>query len=426
MICFFFFFITPTSDLSLPFFYHLAVQYEIPLNNIHFMTEENSDKRSLITPGPELVEKVNNFAARLSQLEKPKSDEMIARVLSSQRRNEFLFAEPSHIFYPYFLSKLTDYTLHPENRPQKAAKAEKEKAAPTAAPTATVTTTTTTTADGNVVRSGGTAIDSKREEILKQAEEEARRYQADPYPSHYALDLKDGTVDLPALATDIISLTAQYTAKYGDPFLNSVKAKQKRNPDFRFLLEDDVRHDIFKGLVESYKRILNFDEDETETRLENYSKRDYLLGVVVEEKTNYMKAALARRKAELLTDEELKAKLNWNNFKVLCTFTLSDLSLDGVVPETAASKQYLLRASHVVPSGEDMGDGGDVTAPAGMMPKFTPTFMSSSLTGKRTAAPALVPVEDDPTAAPRDNADYEVDPITGARIKKKRPREDDE
>ncbi|KAG5500214.1 hypothetical protein JIQ42_04549 [Leishmania sp. Namibia] len=333
---------------------------------------------TIVVPGPELREKVDAFAARLSALDRRKADEMVAKLLASSKRNQFLFVDTSHIFYPYFLSRLTEFRQHPELRPQKsgankdsdgAAGGEKGAAA-------------TTTKNGTITRTmGGTAgakNDPQREELLRQTEAEARRYLEDPFPNHYSLDRKAGTVDVTALLMDVLSTTAQYTAKYGDKFLAAVQGKQRHNPIFHFLYEDDVRHGMFHKLVESYRRILNFDEEETETRLESLESQSYLLDTVCAEKKKYAKAALARRRAALLTDEELRGRLQWTLFSVVKTFRLSDLQLDGPVPDTAASRQRTAPAAHA---------------------KFLSPALTSTTTSRETAGEAPAPVTPAATAS---------------------------
>ncbi|KAG5502871.1 hypothetical protein JKF63_04641 [Porcisia hertigi] len=293
---------------------------------------------TIVVPGPELREKVDAFAARLSALDRRKADEMVAKLLASSKRNQFLFVDTSHIFYPYFLSRLTEFRQHPELRPQKPGD---QKNSDGAGGGEKGSTAATTTKAGTITRTvGGTVSaenDPQREELLRQTEAEARRYLEDPFPNHFSLDQKAGTVDVTALLMDVLSTTAQYTAKYGDKFLSAVQGKQRHNPIFHFLHEGDVRHAMFCKLVDSYRRILTFDEEETETRLENLKLPSYLLDTVCEEKKKYAKAALARRRAALLTDDELRGRLQWTLFSVVKTFRLSDLQLDGPVPETAAS-----------------------------------------------------------------------------------------
>ncbi|CCW63367.1 unnamed protein product [Phytomonas sp. EM1] len=377
------------------------------------MESESESPSSIVIPGPELREKVDNFAARLSTLDKRKADEMIAKLLASQKRNQYLYVDSSHIFYPYFLSKLTEFRQHPDRVP------EKKKAAPAgeagvgsgqngstkAAPTAA---TTTVTADGIVRTVGGTHLphDPKREELLREAKLRAKRYLEDPFPNHYSLNFKGGTLDIPALVMDTMSCTAQYVAKYGENFLIAVQSKQKHNPAFRFLKSEDVRHEGFLSLVESYKRILNFGEDETETRLENMQKRDYVLHTVLAAKMEYIHAAVARQKAALLTNEELQARLQWNFFEVLKTFTLSDLLLDGPLPEQPATSR-LQSGKKMEEEGEEAGgatatDRPNVLRPPGEPHVFVPVYMSSKLVrpveGEKTRSNAGG--EEDPTAPP--------------------------
>ncbi|EPY37130.1 hypothetical protein STCU_00167 [Strigomonas culicis] len=371
---------------------------------------------------------------------------MIAKLLATNRRNEFIFVESSHIFYPYFLSMLTEFRAHPEKRPQKTGKTEgTAAAAPTTAAAATATATRMTTgADGVVRTEGGTAPkDAKREELIWRMEQEARRYLDDPFPSHYALDLKEDTIDLPPFAMDLMALTAQYSAKYGELFLRSVEAKQKRNPNFRFLQDGDVRHGVLQQLVEAYRRILAFDPDATETRLEQMGERHYVLDTVVAEKTKYAQAALARRQAALLTDDQLRATLNWSAFKVVKAFSLNDLLLDGVVPPTATSHQRHAAVRLAPPPPPSVAAATEPAGGGGAPPSFAPVFMSANLlsgtthSGKAPTAPVQQrhpPREEEPEADPtavytvleeveEENSAYAIDPITGARVHKKRPRE---
>ncbi|KPA79610.1 hypothetical protein ABB37_05409 [Leptomonas pyrrhocoris] len=361
--------------------------------------EDEEALPTIVVPGPELREKVDAFAARLSSLDRRKADEMVAKLLASSKRNQFLFVDTSHIFYPYFLSKLTEYRQHPELRPQKAGEQNAGESA-----TGGSAAAATTIKAGAITRTmGGTAgveSDPEREELLRQTEAEARRYLEDPFPNHFSLDLRGGTIDVTAFLMDVLSTSAQYTAKYGDKFLAAVQAKQRHNPLMHFLQEDDVRHSTFLKLVESYRRVLNFDEEEVESRLENLESQSYLLDTVCEEKKKYAKAALARRRAALLTDEELRGRLQWTLFSVVKTFRLSDLQLDGPVPETAASKKHHSAAFSAAPAQVSTpAVNADPTAPhsaptsaapsaavssntlrpPGGIPAFPPVFMSASL-----------------------------------------------
>lgn len=380
-------------------------------------SNEDASLPSIVVPGPEVREKIDKFAGRLSTREKRDADEMVAKVLASPKRDAFVFLDSSHVFYPYFLSKLSEYRQHPERAPEskeaKAGAASSSSAPPggPASPTAAQASTTVTTRVNGYVRteggSGAHHSDPKREELLRQTEQEARRYLQDPFPNYYSLDLKAGTVDVPALLMDVITCTAQYVAKYGEPFLSTVQSRQKHNPTFRFLQPDDVRHGVFKGLVASYKRILASDPETTETRLENLQKPEYVLETVCSEKTKYAQAALARRKAALLTDDELRAKLHWATFKVVKSFTLSDLMLDGPVPERRAPADAVAAKAKPKPeappapaatpsappvASEGSGPAPTTIQPPGGAPTFTPVFMSSELVTSTTT--------DDPTGAP--------------------------
>lgn len=318
---------------------------------------------TIIVPGPELAHKIDLFASKLSTFEKRRADELMAKTLASPNRNKFLYVDPSHIFYPYFLQKLTEFRQNPSLRIEKSSnskdakkqkKNEEEEEGSTTQPPGSSSsgagtgTTTTTTKDGKVQMAGGTLQAEDRaahQQLLEKMEAEGRRYQTDPYPSHYSLDLEDGTLEVPPLMMEFLTVTAQYVAKYGDAFLHELQAKQQRtnSGNLQFLQEQHPRHGVFTGLVASYRRILNASDAETEERLvDQYGSLSFVKSIV-EDKMKYVKASLARRQAALLTDEALRARLQWSYFQVLHTFTLSDVRLDGPVPPTAMSQQQQQR-----------------------------------------------------------------------------------
>ncbi|CCW70944.1 unnamed protein product [Phytomonas sp. Hart1] len=346
------------------------------------MELEAESPSSIVIPGPELREKVDNFAARLSTLDKRKADEMIAKLLASQKRNQYLYVDFSHIFYPYFLSKLTEFRQNPDRVPEKKKTASTSEASGGSDPNGGLKTTTTITADGIVRTMGSThpQQDPKREKLLREAKLRAKRYLEDPFPNYYSFNFKGGSLDIPALVMDTMSCTAQYVAKFGESFLIAVQSKQKHNPAFRFLKTEDVRHEGFLALVESYKRILNFPEDETETRLENLQKREYVLRTVLAAKTAYIHAAVARRKAALLTDEELQAKLQWGFFEVLRSFSLGDLFLDGPLPEAlGGARDGGIEDNRANRGHPGLSEPPKTLRPPGEVPGFRPVYLSSDL-----------------------------------------------
>lgn len=343
-------------------------------------TSSGSAPPTIIVPGPELAHKINQFASKLSTFDKRHAEELIAKTLASPKRNKFLYIEPSHVFYPYFLQKLTEYRQNPSLRLDKG---EKKKGAgdgeggkPEGAPHASSSsssapsgssafsanvktggggtkgsTTTTTTPGGRIQVQGGTTVtdDPVREALLQKVEEEARKYEHDPHPPRYRLNLEEGTLEVPPLILELISLTAQYVAKYGTPFLEGLQAKQQRlnSVSFQFLEDKDPRHELFTSLIESYRLILEATNDaNTEERLvDHLHNRDYV-EEMIREKMKYIQATLARRQAALLTDEILRQKLQWSYFEVVQTFTLSDLTLDGPVPPTARSQLKALKGEY--------------------------------------------------------------------------------
>ena len=73
---------------------------------------------------------------------------------------------------------------------------------------------------------------------------------------------------LSALDSDIIRLTAQYTAVSGKPFLSGLATREQRNPQFDFLKPTHALFAYFTTLVESYAKILVKKGREQATKLQ--------------------------------------------------------------------------------------------------------------------------------------------------------------
>lgn len=347
--------------------------------------EDAQELPTIVVPGIEVREKIDRFAARLSEKTKRDADEMMARVLTSSKRDMFLFVDASHHFYPYFLSKVSEYRNHPERRPL----AKKDAKAGAGAGTAAAAE------GGPDAAAEEKKKEMKREELLHRIEQDARRYLEDPFPSLYSLNLCQGTVQLSAMDMDLMSCTAQFTAKYGEAFIASMQSNMRRNNSFRFLVPEDVRHATFDGLVQSYRRILAAEDDATETRLESLQSAEYVLGTVCAEKVQYTTAEMARRKAALLTDDDLRRRLQWDHFKVVKAVTLSDLSLDGAPPVRLPPRPAASATSPSANECEEDTEKGDTFAelpttaptsiqPPGTRPVFQPVLLSSNLISSAT------------------------------------------
>lgn len=299
---------------------------------------------TIIVPGPELLPSIDRFAEKLSTLERQKADDYARRILASPKREKFLFIDPSHYLYPYFLQKLTEF-----REKGASARSGKEKGtgvSPTGS-SAQSSFSCFSTEDGMIRKEGGSmrADDPAHLERVKELERVARKYEQDPHPSHYRLDLAEGTLKVTSDAIELIILTAQYVSKYGEPFLSELQAKTRNDAGskFHFLFDSSPHHCIFSSLVKSYERILNANDEETETRLVDQLGSEAFVRTMLDEKFQYVKASLARRQVALLTDDELQQRLQWAHFVVVQTYTLADLNLDGPVPATAISQRQVFR-----------------------------------------------------------------------------------
>lgn len=332
----------------------------------------------IVPPGPELEPKIKVIAAKLSKMTKSAADDLVKKLLSSARAAEVFFVDPSDMFYPYFLQQLTLFRSDTKLA-DAALLAAKEKEATGAASAPVVSTT----AAGRTQRSGGNVS----EEVLRQIEGEAKQCTKDAHPDIFDVN-RDGTVECYPKAFNLMSVTAQYVAKYGQPFLNAVRRKHADSDAFKFLKADDPRYVVFKELEVAYQTILCSTDEEAEERLERYSSPDQFLKIC-EAKAQFMRGEIARKKASLLTDDELRRRLEWDAFTVVQSFTIKDLGLNAssFLTSTAApavdSSRFLAppQAVHHSPAERSRY----VAPPAGVQTQAT--FMSSTLV--RSADPSL-------------------------------------
>jgi hypothetical protein len=330
----------------------------------------------IIPPGPELQPKVQLVAAKLSKLAKNQADDFVKKLLNSPRAPEVFFADPKDMFYPYYLEQLNLFRNNTSMADAFIAAAQKEKEAATKATTApptanaeapTVTSVTVSlSASGSVMRSGGNVND----ELLRGIEQDAKLCAEDPHPDVYTINRDHHAVEILPKHLSFMSATAQYAAKYGPIFMEAVRRKHGEDESFRFLRMDDPRHLVFKELELAYQTILCSTDTEAEDRLELYQSKTSFFKLC-EDKSKFLRAEIARKKAALLTDDELRRRLEWDAFSVVQSFSAKDLGLEAKAAAAAAAPAAV--------------DAGRYLAPP---TASTQSFMNASLLKPSDSAPS--------------------------------------
>ena len=254
----------------------------------------------IIIPGPKLRERIDKAAQLVA-----KDASLIERVKKSPRAADFPYFVETNEFYPYFVHMLQEYRK-PQAKPEAATKAEEK------------TDTAATSGAARTVAESGPSTPSP------PPEPEAERRLRDPCPESFTM-VADAGVTLKALDVDVMRLTAQHVAVYGPEFFEALLRKVSRLPQYDFLQDADPRHATYESLVGAYTLLLKCDA-KTMTELE--ANQDALhVRSLCEEKRAFVKAEEARRRAALLTEPELRRRLNWDEFSVLGAFSLEDLKL---------------------------------------------------------------------------------------------------
>ncbi|EER05834.1 pre-mRNA splicing factor SF3, putative [Perkinsus marinus ATCC 50983] len=167
--------------------------------------------------------------------------------------------------------------------------------------------------------------DYKKKEEEKRRKREERKMLMDgmareikpPPPDVY-------TVDHPFIAPidmDIIKITAQFTAKNGNRFLQGLAARESRNPQFDFVKPNHPLFAYFQALVDSYTRALLPPPDDLE-RIKTYIENKQAVVDRVMGRFQYDQQE-ARRKADKEEREKEErvqmAAVDWHAFVVVET-----------------------------------------------------------------------------------------------------------
>lgn len=281
---------------------------------------------AVAVPGADLQKSIVKVAIKLAQKSAKEAEALIAKLVA-KKGDSMPYLVEGHTYYPYFRSQYEALTKEGVSNELAAAAAGKSK-------------------DNEVSEM---VLEGERNEELRQqarkeqladAEKESKGNRTDPFPRMYSLELDPG-VAIQRPVFDCMSTTAQYTAKYGEAFLAEAKVRHHTNTWFKFLREDDPHHRVFLQLVDTYRRILQATPSSVEQRLSPYEEGGEELDDLLRQKRDFLKAEAARKRAILLTDDELKKRLTWSRFTVVASYTSADLGFNQEVDEEGPSSSAL-------------------------------------------------------------------------------------
>jgi hypothetical protein len=342
------------------------------------------DPAVLPIPGPKLEINIKKAALMLAKKEKRDADALVQKLLASNR-DMVAFLDPADVWHPYFLTVLAELRSDEARRDELAEHLKLSKASEAGQSAA---------AAGAAQVAAAAAANKAKAEELRAAAASAKQHTVDPCPPLHRLQLAVG-VEVPALMMDVMKVTAQFAAKFASTnFLETVARKQRLNNTFRFLHAEDPRHASFCGLVQAYRAVLEASEADTEERLERLVSEKFVVALAAE-KTAYQKANVARKKAALLTDDELRRRLDWDYFVVVHTFDYSDLGVAKPTPVAPAAAVAVVPGAPVIATSNNSfiappaGSANFVAPPSG---RAQQVFMSSALlSGKTGDAPKRGP-----------------------------------
>lgn len=219
------------------------------------------------------------------------------------------------------------------------------------------------------------------------------------------------TSSLSARDSDVIKLTARFTAVGGKAFLGDLASREQRNPLFDFLRPTNPFFTYFTALVDAYQRILEKPQALRKELLLRQDRQAVLERAVWRwhHETAADGARLEREREESAARESF-ANVDWHDFVVVETIDFAkDELLDAERPRPGAadSDGDMDMEDDDMDMGEDEDDDDDAAAGGGGG-------------GARAADPSIKVIEDytpeRPAAAQGPAPQLVVDPITGMRV----------
>ncbi|EDQ86920.1 uncharacterized protein MONBRDRAFT_33566 [Monosiga brevicollis MX1] len=152
-------------------------------------------------------------------------------------------------------------------------------------------------------------------------------------------EFMDDPPTLSAQDLDVIKLTAQYVARNGTEFLQTLMQKEARNFQFDFLKPTHLLFNYFTKLTEQYRKIL-LPRDDMLEKLRRVAKDPLSLVPEVEQMSLYKKQTAEDRQRRAEEQEREKREFNsidWHDFVVVATIEFGPDDKDLPPPVTAES-----------------------------------------------------------------------------------------
>ncbi|KAH0789480.1 putative splicing factor 3A subunit 1 [Histomonas meleagridis] len=131
--------------------------------------------------------------------------------------------------------------------------------------------------------------------------------------------------EIGGLQLDVIHLVAQYSALYGQDFLQAIAMRESESPLFNFLKPNQPYFRFFTGLYEQYKLAID-PSNQIRRRLDQESASFLNVKSNIDAETEHQKMTIEQKKKEALEakkDESADA-FDWDEFHVLGTINYDD------------------------------------------------------------------------------------------------------
>lgn len=159
-----------------------------------------------------------------------------------------------------------------------------------------------------------------------------------PPPAEYRFSARMPTISAKDL--DVLKLTALYTARVGQNWINELRSRESGNPQFEFLRPNHTFHQFFRSLVEQYKILLE-EEQTVEARIEelqhNIQNRFHILDRAKQraEYVKFVNAQNAKEVKKVEDEQKLYATIDWHDFSILATVVFDEADETADLPAPA-------------------------------------------------------------------------------------------
>ncbi|KAI8057237.1 Pre-mRNA splicing factor PRP21 like protein-domain-containing protein [Syncephalis plumigaleata] len=300
---------------------------DIPADRVQ--ASQSNSLSGLVLPPPEIrsiVDKTATFVAR-------NGIQFEDRILDKERNNpKFCFLRPEDPYHPYYQHCIDEIRA------------------------------------GRELKANGPAEDtSTTENGTSSAKDVASKQRAPPPPEPSAFQFSATIPTLSAQDLDIIKLTAQFVARNGRQFVNSLAQREQRNYQFDFLRPSHSLFTYFNQLVDQYSKVLMPSRDLQKQVDISANNREELTNQVMKRVGYATYIAAEHKKAEDLAEKERVAflSIDWHDFVVVETieFTEADEEANLPLPLSLRDLESMTleqrRQATIIPTSEDQNNEDD-------------------------------------------------------------------